>query len=463
MARPKLNYRCDECGAAALQWVGRCSSCGSWNSIVEEADPESAARDLGPAPDPVPIGDIDPLGAPPRPTRIDEFDRVLGGGLVPGSVTLVGGEPGIGKSTLLLQSLARMAGDGATALLVSGEESTAQVRARAQRLGALQPSLLILSETSLPRILAAVEARSPSVCVIDSIQAVADPDVSGSPGSLAQVRGCAARLTDMAKRREMACVLVGHVTKDGAIAGPRALEHLVDTVLSFEGERHHSLRLLRALKHRFGPTGELGLFEMADAGLMGVRDPSGLLLGDRRAGVAGSVVVPALEGRRPLLVEVQALVAPSALALPRRSAQGLDAGRLSLLIAVLAQRVGLSLASWDVYVAAVGGVKIVEPAADLAVALAIASARANRPLPAGLVACGEIGLSGELRQVHQMARRLGEAVRLGFRQAAVPVSAPDGPAGLRLVRAATLPEIVALLVPGATDRLVALSGQSGKG
>jgi DNA repair protein RadA/Sms len=357
-------------------------------------------------------------------------------------VTLVGGEPGIGKSTLLLQALGALAATGARGLLVSAEESKQQVRLRAERLGTLDPRILLLSETSLPDIVAAVEATSPDYLVIDSIQTVFDPELGSAPGSVAQVRECAHQLVQLAKQRAMATVLVGHVTKEGALAGPRVLEHVVDTVLSFEGDRHHALRMLRAAKHRFGSTEELGLFEMTEQGLDGVPDPSGLFLGDRTTNVPGSVVVPAMEGHRPLLVEVQALIAPTSLPMPRRSAQGLDQGRLSLLLAVLERRVGLTFSGADVYVSAVGGVRINEPGADLAVALALASAMTGTALPPKLVACGEIGLGGELRQVGHTSRRLGEAARLGFDEAIVPGSAPDAPAGLRLHRVTSLAEAI---------------------
>jgi DNA repair protein RadA/Sms len=413
---------------------------------VEETRPASAP--LRDASRPIPISELPSAGAPPRPTGIEELDRVLGGGLVPGSVTVIGGEPGIGKSTLLLQALGAMADAGRSGLLVSAEESAAQVRARAERLGMLSPNLQLQSETALPHIVAGIGIAAPDVCVVDSIQTVFDPDLSSSAGSVLQVRECAAALTRVAKERGMACLLVGHVTKDGTLAGPRVLEHLVDTVLAFEGERHHSLRLLRAVKHRYGATGELGLFEMADCGLVSVTDPGSLLLGDRRTGTPGSVVVPALEGRRPLLVEVQALVSASNLPQPRRSAQGLDAGRLALLLAVLGRHARLEADKRDVYVSAVGGVRIAEPAADLGVALALASAIRDRPVPPEVVACGEIGLGGEIRQVHQMARRLAEAARLGFRRAIVPISAPDGPAGITLERVSTVSEAVAVALAG---------------
>lgn len=393
-------------------------------------------------------------------TGMDELDRVLAGGIVPGSVTLVGGEPGIGKSTLVLQALAAMARAGARMLLVSAEESPRQVRLRAERLGALGPGLWLVAETSLPGVLAAVEEIRPDVVAVDSIQTLVDPDIGSGPGSVNQVRECAQRLVRAAKTAPAgadgvhhgpAVLVVGHVTKDGSLAGPRVLEHVVDTVLSFEGERHHALRLLRATKHRFGSTGELGLFEMTGSGLIGVADPSGLLLGDRRPGLAGGVVVPAMEGQRPLLVEVQALVTPTALAMPRRSAQGLDSGRLALLLAVLHRRVGLSMARADVFASAVGGVRLTEPASDLAVALAVASAASQVVLPADMVVCGEVGLGGEIRQAAQVRRRLDEAARLGFTHAMVPRSSPDGPSGLELIRVATLAQaadILGLCLPG---------------
>jgi DNA repair protein RadA/Sms len=449
MARLRTVHRCTECGTGAPRWSGRCGGCGEWNTLVEEVE---EVRNAGAAPvkpraggggeQPVPILEVDAAEYAARPTGIGELDRVLGGGFVPGSVTLVGGEPGIGKSTLLLQALGALASTGARGLLVSAEESKQQGRLRAERLGTLDPRILLLSETSLPDIVAAVEATSPDYLVIDSIQTVFDPELGSAPGSVAQVRECAHQLVQLAKQRAMATVLVGHVTKEGALAGPRVLEHVVDTVLSFEGDRHHALRMLRAAKHRFGSTEELGLFEMTEQGLNGVPDPSGLFLGDRTMHVPGSVVVPAMEGHRPLLVEVQALVAPTSLPMPRRSAQGLDQGRLSLLLAVLDRRVGLTFSGVDVYVSAVGGVRINEPGADLAVALALASAMTGVALPPQLVACGEVGLGGELRQVGHTSRRLAEAARLGFDEAIVPASAPDAPAGLRLQRVTSLADAI---------------------
>ena len=448
MARERTIYRCSDCGVAEMKWVGRCASCGTWGSIVEEkvrSTPPSGLRPAGPGASPTPLHLVATGGTSCQPTGVAELDRVLGGGLVPGSVTLLGGEPGIGKSTLLLQVLASLARSDGPCLLVCAEESAPQVRIRAGRLGAVPEGLLVLAETSLPAILAAIDACRPTVCVIDSIQTVLDPDLGSAPGSVAQVRECAHAFTRVAKERGVAVILVGHVTKDGALAGPRALEHVVDTVLSFEGDRHHALRLLRAVKHRFGATGELGLFEMTDLGMIGVEDPSGLLLGDRRRGVPGSAVVTALESRRPLVVEVQSLVAPSGPAGPRRSGQGIDNGRLALLLAVLERRVGVVLSSSEVFVSAVGGVKLTEPAADLGIALALASAAADVALPDDMVAFGEVGLGGELRQVPHGARRLAEAARLGFTQAIVPASAPPAPDGLRVIRVSTLAEATDLL------------------
>ena len=441
MAKERTAYRCSDCGASEAKWVGRCASCGTWGSIVEEVA-RTTLRATAPGAGPRPLHLVATGGTSCQPTGVAELDRVLGGGLVPGSVTLLGGEPGIGKSTLLLQVLASLADSGGPCLLVSAEESAPQVRIRAGRLGAVPEGLLVLAETSLPAILDAIDSCRPTVCVIDSIQTVLDPDVGSAPGSVAQVRECAHALTRVAKERGIAVVLVGHVTKDGSLAGPRVLEHVVDTVLSFEGDRHHALRLLRAVKHRYGATGELGLFEMTELGMVGVDDPSGLLLGDRRAGVPGSVVVPALEGRRPLVVEVQSLVGPSGAAGPRRSGQGIDNGRLALLLAVLERRAQVALATSEVFVSAVGGVKLTEPAADLGIALALASAVSDVALPDDLVAFGEVGLGGELRQVPHGARRLAEAARLGFTQAIVPSSAPPAPPGLSVLRVSTLAEAI---------------------
>jgi len=447
MARAKTIYRCGACGATEPKWTGRCSGCEGWNTLVEELVERATGPAAGGAASavPLPIAEVDSEAWAPAATQVGELDRVLQGGLVPGSVTVLGGEPGIGKSTLLLQGLAGLATTGLRCLYVTAEESAQQVRLRAERLGTLPPNLWLVSDTALPHVLAHIESVQPDVVAVDSIQTVYEPSLSSAPGSVAQVRECAHRLVRASKDRAMASVLVGHVTKDGALAGPRVLEHLVDTVLSFEGERHHALRLLRAVKHRFGSTDELGLFEMTDAGLSGVPDPSALFLADRRPGTPGSIVAPVLDGHRPLLVEVQALVARSAIPTPRRSAQGLDSGRLALIIAVLQQHVEMPFQDHDVHTVVAGGVKTVEPGADLALALALASARCGVAVPDDLVACGEVGLGGELRQVHQTARRLAEAARLGFRRAVVPASAPLSLPGIDVLRVATLDQAVRLV------------------
>jgi DNA repair protein RadA/Sms len=462
MARAKTTHRCTDCGAEAAQWAGRCPACGEWNTLVEEVVAPRLAPVVGLRQRPVPIGEVDDADGEPVPTGIGELDRVLGGGMVPGSVTLLGGEPGIGKSTLVLQALAARAATGRRCLLVTAEESARQVRTRAERLGAVTPGLFLLAASSTADVLAAVEEVDPDVLAVDSVQTLLDPDLGGTPGTVAQVRGVAAALVALAKERSMATVLVGHVTKDGALAGPRVLEHVVDTVLSFEGDRHHALRLLRAVKHRFGPTGELGLFELGELGLAGLPDPSGLFLGDRRKGVPGSVVLPALEGSRPLLVEVQALLVPSDLPSPRRASHGLDAGRLAKLLAVLERHCGLKLGKHDVHVSVVGGVRLNEPAADLAVAVAIVSAFTQVPVAPDVVVLGEVGLAGEVRQVAHTPRRLSEAERLGFRRALIPASAPVPPDGMAGLRTGDLGTAVTLLglVGGAPRRphLVAVAG-----
>jgi DNA repair protein RadA/Sms len=442
MSRVRTVFRCNECGAGAPKWVGQCAACEAWGTVTEGRGGPPVAPALASTAPPVPIAEVDPAPFVARPTGVDELDRVLGGGLVPGSVTLLGGEPGIGKSTVVLQAAAEVAGGGGTVLYLSGEESPHQVRLRAERLGALHPRLWLAAETALPQVVGAIDHVAPDLVVVDSIQTLVDPELDSAPGSVAQVRECSHRLVTEARRRGCAVILVGHVTKDGSLAGPRVLEHVVDTVLSFEGDRHHALRLLRVVKHRFGSTQELGLFEMTGTGLRGVPDPSGLFLADRRSGIPGSVVVPTMEGHRPLLVELQVLVANSFLASPRRSAQGIDSGRLSLLLAVLEQRVGVSTASVDVYALAVGGVKVVEPGVDLALGLAVVSSLTGIALTSDLVACGEVGLGGELRQVAHTPRRLAEAARIGFRRAVVPYSAPEPPPGIEVVRVGTLTDAV---------------------
>ncbi len=454
-------HRCTACGGATARWAGRCPACGEWNSLVEEqaVEPVTSGRradgDRGQWPrDPhaadgieraLPLDAVDPSRSGPVPTGLAELDRVLGGGLVPGSVTLLGGEPGVGKSTLLLQVLAAMAGTGAPVLLVSAEESAPQVRRRAERLGPLPPGLMLLATTDLSALPTALDDTAPALVVVDSIQAVSDPSAPGTPGSLGQVRACTDLVVHLAKAYRIPFVLVGHVTKEGALAGPRTLEHLVDTVLGVEGDRHHALRTVRATKHRFGPTGELGLFEMNDTGLAAVTDPYQLLLGDRRPGAPGSAILPAMQGQRALLVEVQALTSRTAPETPsRRSAQGVDGRRLALLLAVLEQRAGVPMVRTDVFASAVGGIRVLEPAADLALALALASAVTDRALPPDLVVFGEVGLGGEIRQVPHAPRRLAEASRVGFRHALVPESCPDGPRGMEVLHVRSLAQAVAL-------------------
>src|SRR3954465_6519777 len=431
MTRTLVRYRCAECGHESPKWLGRCPDCDAGGSFADEGTPAAPAE---PVCRPTPIAEVDARGAAPTPTGVPELDRVLGGGLVAGSVTLLGGEPGIGKSTLLLQAMGRMAAEGTRVLMVCAEESVEQVRLRAGRLDALAPSLLVVAETSLPAIADRVREIAPDILAVDSIQTVFDPEIGSAPGSVAQVREGAHRLVRLAKDRAMATVLVGHVTKDGSLAGPRALEHVVDTVLAFEGDRHHALRMLHALKHRYGTTNELGVFEMAEAGMTEVLDPSAMFLADRRPGLPGSVVTATMEGVRPLLVEVQALVSETRAPAPRRSARGLDAARLEMLLAVLAARAECAVGGFDVYASVAGGYRVQDAGSDVSVAIAVASAHAATAVPEGLVAVGEVGLGGELRQAPQTARRLGEAARLGFRAAVVPASTPDVP-GIRLLRA----------------------------
>jgi DNA repair protein RadA/Sms len=444
MTRSRIVHVCRRCGTTHAKWAGRCSGCGDWNTLVEEvaADVEVTPPAPSPRPGPQPIREIGDGHGDPVPTAMSELDRVLGGGLVAGSVTLLGGEPGIGKSTLLLQLLAHRRG---TTLYVTAEESAQQVRRRAERLGAVRDGLWLHAETSLPHILDAIDRLRPELVVVDSIQTVADPAAGSLPGSVGQVRGCAQRLVAEAKQRGTSIVVVGHVTKEGGLAGPRVLEHVVDTVLQFEGDRHHALRLLRASKHRFGPTNELGLFEMASDGLTAVPDPSSLFLADRLAGVPGSAVVPTMEGQRPIVVEVQALASPGTPgAPPRRSALGLDGARLSMLAAVLDRRSRVGVAGHDVYVSTAGGAKLTEPGLDLGVCLAVVSAIRDLPLPADLAAFGEVGLGGELRQVAHGARRLTEAARLGFRRVIVPSNAPPGDGSCEVVRVSSVTEAIAV-------------------
>lgn len=394
------------------------------------------------------LAEVDCGAVVPSPTGLDEVDRVLGGGLTAGSVTLLGGEPGIGKSTLSLQLAMAVAAGGAGAIVVAGEEAPPQIAARAQRLAEIPPSLSVLDDTSVDAVVAAVVAERPLVVVVDSIQTLHVDTVDSSPGSVAQLRAVTDRLVAAAKSTGVSVVLIGHVTKDGALAGPRVIEHLVDSVLSFGGDRAGELRYLRAVKHRYGPTSEVGLFEMTAVGLSTVSDPSGRFLTDRPAGLPGSVVVPTLEGRRPVLVELQALTVDVSPNGGQVSVQGIDRRRLSLVSAVLARRAGMPLTRSDVFVSATGGASVSEPGADLAIAVALVSSMRDLPVGPELVACAEIGLGGELRSVPQLELRLQEAYRLGFRSALVPASAPDGPTGMALIRASTLVDALAALHHG---------------
>ncbi len=439
MAKKPPGFICTECGAPSVKWTGSCGRCSTWGSIEPTVSGVSGAA----ATDLVALSSFDGSQAIPVPTGIGECDRVLGGGLVPGSVTLLSGEPGIGKSTLSLQMARSVAASGASVVVVTGEEAPSQVAARASRLGTVPPTLCVIDDTSIEVIEATLHQARPQLVVIDSIQTLVVPDIDGTPGSVVQVRAAAHRLTDLAKSTNISVVFIGHVTKDGTLAGPRLLEHVVDTVISFSGDRHHDLRFLRTSKHRFGPTNDVGLFEMTSTGLRGVEDPSARFLADRCVGAPGSIVVPALDERRPVLAEIQALTSPNGDRPPILSNQGVGASRLKLVAAVLEQRAGVKLWGNDVFASAAGGAEVKDPGADLGLALAIASAVTGRAHGSEVVACGEIGLAGEVRSVAQLDRRLQEAHRLGFRRAIVPSSAPDGPLGLRLVRVSTLGEALA--------------------
>jgi DNA repair protein RadA/Sms len=447
MAKAKTIHRCTRCGRAEPKWLGQCPDCGEWGTFVEESGGDTAAGPVRgraapsrPAKPARPIREVPFDDAARAMTGIGELDRVLGGGLVPGSVVLVGGEPGAGKSTLLLQAAQELAAGEPgrpekTVLYVSAEESPGQVRLRAERLGTLDERLLLASETDVSAVLGLVDAHGPDVLILDSIQTVRHPDVAGLAGGVAQVRECAAAVVHAAKERDLATILVGHVTKDGQLAGPRVLEHLVDAVCELSGDRHHALRLLRATKNRFGAVGEVGCFEMGDAGMTGIVDVGRLFVGETPPGTPGIALTMAMEGHRPLVCEVQALVAPSALANPRRVASGLDSQRLSLLLAVLERRAGVRLSDADVYASSVGGLRLSEPSVDLALCLAIASARSDRGVRRAMVALGEVGLAGELRLVAQTERRLAEAARLGLSTALLPHAYDGADHGLTLLRA----------------------------
>jgi DNA repair protein RadA/Sms len=427
---PKTTTRpshiCSECGWRSSRWVGRCGECQTWGSVVETAAPKlSQVSASVPVSKAVPISTVDAKLATHASTGVAELDRVLGSGLVPGVVVLLAGEPGVGKSTLLLEVAARWARKGHTTLYVTGEESAAQVRLRAGRTNAMADQLYLAAETDLGTVLGHLEEVQPSLMVLDSVQTIGTAEADGSPGGVAQVREVTSALVRVAKRRGMAVIIVGHVTKDGNVAGPRLLEHLVDVVLAFEGDRHSGFRMVRAAKNRFGPADEVGCFEMVDSGIVEVPDPSGLFTSQHGEPVPGTAVTVTMEGSRPLLAEIQALVVGATLAHPRRIVNGVESGRLAMILAVLDQRCGLHLNDRDVYVSTVGGAKVSDPAADLATALAVSSAAYNKPVPHRVVALGEIGLAGELRRVPATSRRLSEAARLGSAEAVIPAELPD--------------------------------------
>ncbi len=427
----KVTFACSACRALHQKWAGRCETCGEWNTIQEEAALTAgpAKKSLGAAKGrKVELSDLATKDAPLARDNsgIAEFDRVLGGGLVPASAILVGGDPGIGKSTLLLQAAASFARNGLKSIYVSGEEATSQIRMRAERLGLSDAPVQLATETNLRDILTTLDTERPDVAVIDSIQTIWADNVDSAPGSVSQVRAAAHELTAFAKRRGVSVVLVGHVTKEGQIAGPRVVEHMVDTVLYFEGERGHQFRILRAVKNRFGPADEIGVFEMTGGGLQEVTNPSALFLSEREKPASGSVVFAGIEGTRPVLVEIQALVAQSPLATPRRTVVGWDSGRLAMILAVLESRCGISFSGMDVYLNIAGGMRISEPAADLAVAAALLSSRQDISLPAETVVFGEISLSGALRPISQAGARLKEAQKLGFTTAITPASIKPG-------------------------------------
>ncbi|NRB31676.1 MAG: DNA repair protein RadA [Rhizobiaceae bacterium] len=460
MASPKIQFICQNCGAAHPRWSGRCDSCGEWNTLVEESPSTGVATGPG---KPLKKGRVVPLEALDGDTReepriesgIAEFDRVTGGGLVRGSALLVGGDPGIGKSTLLMQASAALATKGHPVVYVSGEEAVAQVRLRAQRLGAAAAPVMLIAETNIENIITTLEAsQKPALVVIDSIQTLWTDRVESAPGTVSQVRSSAQAMIRFAKQSGCAVVLVGHVTKEGQIAGPRVVEHMVDAVLYFEGEGGHHFRILRGVKNRFGPTDEIGVFEMSDLGLREVANPSELFLGDRHKAAPGAAVFAGIEGRRPVLVEIQALVAESSLGTPRRAVVGWDSARLSMILAVLEAHCGVRLGGHDVYLNVAGGFRISEPAADLAVAAALVSSLSNKPLPDNSVFFGEVSLSGHLRPVSQAAGRLKEASKLGFEQATYAKgSEVVKQTGLRLNTITTLADLVVEIASGGNEVL----------
>jgi DNA repair protein RadA/Sms len=456
MSKQKTKFSCQECGYESAKWMGKCPGCQSWNSMIEEV--ESVVRTQGmnssfarTKEKPTPIIHIESSPEPRVLTNNKELNRVLGGGIVPGSLILVGGDPGIGKSTLLLQTSHALTESQQKVLYISGEESIKQIKLRADRLNAFSPLLYVLCETNLEMIEEAIQEIQPDFMVIDSIQTVYHPGVTSAPGTVAQVRECTGHFMRIAKGQGIATVLVGHVTKEGAIAGPRLLEHMVDCVLYFEGERHHSYRLLRAVKNRFGSTNEIGIFEMQESGLVEVSNPSELFLSERPLGVAGSTVVASMEGTRPILVEIQALVSSTNFPSPRRMATGVDHNRLSLIIAVLEKRMGMFLQNQDAYLNVAGGVKLDEPAVDLAIAISIASSFRDQPTKPYDVIFGEIGLTGEVRGVSRIDQRVKEAEKLGFRRVIMPEKSLKGwtpPTGMEIIGVNTVSQALKAALGG---------------
>lgn len=450
MVKRKTKFMCQDCGYESPKWMGKCPGCNSWNKMVEEIEQKKTSRHKAfvvssenSTMKPVPITKVETLSEPKIFTNISEFNRVLGGGIVRGSLVLIGGDPGIGKSTLLLQVSAQVSMKEQKVLYISGEESVKQTKIRADRLSVLSEHLYVLSETDLEYISKSIEEMSPDFVVIDSIQTVYHPEITSAPGSVSQVRECTAELMRIAKTKGVAIFIVGHVTKEGSIAGPRMLEHMVDTVLYFEGERHHTYRILRAVKNRFGSTNEMGIFEMKEVGLEEVKNPSEIFLEERSKGAAGSTVVASMEGTRPVLVEIQALISPTSFGNPRRMATGIDHNRVSLLMAVLEKRVGLLLQNQDAYLKVAGGVKLDEPAIDLAVSISIASSFRDKPTNPTDVIIGEVGLTGEVRRVSRIEQRIQEAAKLGFKRAIIPERNLGGwtaPEGIEIIGVSTVKE-----------------------
>jgi DNA repair protein RadA/Sms len=445
MPKSTITFVCTDCGGESLRWAGQCPHCHAWNTLqefqVRKAAGKSGAKPTRAAAAPIALIEISSEAAPRRALAWDELNRVLGGGIVPGSLVLVGGEPGVGKSTLLMHAAAQVAQRGDKVLYVSGEESAQQIRMRAQRLGCLEAGIFLLAENDLDVICEAISTESPALVIIDSIQTVADAGFEGSAGSVTQVRESAARLMRLAKEIGVPIFLVGHVTKDGSIAGPRVLEHIVDTVLYLEGDRRQELRILRAMKNRFGSAEEIGVFAMGEAGLEEVPDPSATLLGSATTNSPGTAIVAALEGTRPLLVEIQSLVNKTDNSMVRRIANGIDVNRLHMILAVLEKRLSYKFGNSDIFVSVAGGIRVTEPAADLGLALSIVSNHNNGPLPDGLVVIGELGLTGEVRRVGQLERRLQEAARHGLTRALIPAGAKAGRhSGLEVIEVRTLAE-----------------------